>query len=146
LILGNSRPGTRILIAFGSPQIVSSRSRESPSFASFPKSPVASLAGSRRDLRIYLLAECSTQGTLAQLDGYYRWHAQFYDATRWAFLFGRRTDSLGRTDAPAATNLRVLAGPGDEQTWTCLFFPDAQIVGLTFPDMLARPARKSGRA
>ena len=32
----------------------------------------------------------SDDAAFASLDRYYRWHAHFYDATRWAFLFGRK--------------------------------------------------------
>lgn len=30
-------------------------------------------------------------GTATKLNQYYRWHAPFYDITRWSFLFGRKT-------------------------------------------------------
>jgi S-adenosylmethionine-diacylgycerolhomoserine-N-methlytransferase len=77
------------------------------------------------------------------LVNYYRWHARIYDATRWAFLFGRN----GILDAAAAeiSPTRILeigCGTGKNLEALALRFPDAAIVGLDLSaDMLdcARP-------
>lgn len=78
------------------------------------------------------------------LTGYYRWHAQIYDATRWAFLFGRRR-LIHRAAAHVSAPKRVLeigCGTGKNLVELARAFPAAQITGLDLSlDMLnqARP-------
>lgn len=55
----------------------------------------ASFTRSRWDLRVDLAGRgaVSDGAASANLSGYYRWHAHFHDARRWAFLFGRARSS-----------------------------------------------------
>ena len=73
---------------------------------------------------------------------YYRWHAAVYDATRWAFLFGRkailrhlpqdRQQVLMEIGCGTGYNLRRLAGQR----------PDWRLMGVDVsPDMLAKASR-----
>jgi S-adenosylmethionine-diacylgycerolhomoserine-N-methlytransferase len=84
----------------------------------------------------------SDHGALASLHGYYRWHAHFYDATRWAFLFGRRR--LIRQAAAQLRPRRILevgCGTGRNLAELARFFPDAQIVGLDLSAEMLSKAR-----
>lgn len=82
------------------------------------------------------------------LAAYYRWHARIYDATRWAFLFGRNrlihraADQAGR----AARILEVGCGTGSNLVGLAERFPMAKIVGLDLSkDMLDRARSKVER-
>jgi S-adenosylmethionine-diacylgycerolhomoserine-N-methlytransferase len=80
---------------------------------------------------------------LANLHGYYRWHAHFYDATRWAFLFGRA--ALIRQAAEQLRPRRILevgCGTGTNLAKLARRFPDAEIVGLDLSAEMLRKARK----
>lgn len=80
---------------------------------------------------------------LASLHGYYRWHARFYDATRWAFLFGR--SALIRQAAEQLRPRRILevgCGTGTNLAKLARRFPDAEIVGLDLSAEMLRKARK----
>ncbi len=81
------------------------------------------------------------------LQRYYRWHAHFYDATRWAFLFGRT--ALIRLAAAHVCPRRILevgCGTGRNLRELARFFPDAQIVGLDLSEeMLAKARQKLSR-
>lgn len=86
----------------------------------------------------------SDNAALANLHGYYRWHAHFYDATRWAFLFGR-TSLIRRAAAELRPRciLEVGCGTGKNLAELARFFPHAEIVGLDLSaDMLARARKK----
>ena len=86
----------------------------------------------------------SDDAALANLHGYYRWHAHFYDATRWAFLFGRT--ALIRLAAGQLRPRRILevgCGTGKNLTELARFFPHAEIVGLDLSaEMLSKARRK----
>jgi S-adenosylmethionine-diacylgycerolhomoserine-N-methlytransferase len=85
----------------------------------------------------------SGQAALANLDGYYRWHAHFYDATRWAFLFGRT--ALIRRCAEQHRPRRILevgCGTGKNLAGLARFFPQAEIVGLDLSAEMLCEARK----
>ena len=75
----------------------------------------------------------------SSLRGYYRWHAKFYDITRWAFLFGRRSlieTVAGQVAAPARI-LEVGCGTGKNLVALAGAFPGAKITGLDLSsDML----------
>jgi S-adenosylmethionine-diacylgycerolhomoserine-N-methlytransferase len=80
------------------------------------------------------------------IEGYYRWHARIYDATRWSFLFGReevlqRVASVG----PAPTRiLEIGCGTGRNLLSLARRFPKAEITGVDLSAaMLAVAARKS---
>lgn len=82
------------------------------------------------------------------LSAYYRWHAKFYDITRWAFLFGRRElilDALGRLPAPGRI-LEIGCGTGKNLLALAEAFPEAEIIGLDLSrDMLDQAAPKLAR-
>jgi len=85
----------------------------------------------------------SDDAALANLHGYYRWHAHFYDATRWAFLFGR--SALMRLAAERLRPRRILevgCGTGKNLAELARFFPDAEIVGLDLSAEMLGKARK----
>jgi len=75
----------------------------------------------------------------SSLRGYYRWHAKFYDITRWAFLFGRRgliEAVAGETECPARI-LEIGCGTGKNLIALAGAFPEAKITGLDLSsDML----------
>lgn len=75
------------------------------------------------------------------LRGYYRWHAKFYDLTRWAFLFGRRgliATVAGHIEAPRRI-LEIGCGTGKNLVALAEAFPAAKITGLDLSaDMLDR--------
>ena len=81
---------------------------------------------------------------VTNLQGYYRWHAQFYDLTRWAFLFGRT--ALIRRAAEQLSPKRILeigCGTGKNLAELARCFPDAEIVGLDLSaDMLGKARKK----
>jgi S-adenosylmethionine-diacylgycerolhomoserine-N-methlytransferase len=86
----------------------------------------------------------SDESALAGLRGYYRWHAHFYDATRWAFLFGRKP--LIRMAADQIHPRRILevgCGTGRNLAELARCFPHAEIVGLDLSaEMLAKARAK----
>lgn len=75
----------------------------------------------------------------SSLRGYYRWHAKFYDATRWAFLFGRRgliATVAGLLESPSRI-LEIGCGTGKNLVALAEAFPGARITGLDLSsDML----------
>ena len=80
---------------------------------------------------------------VVNLDGYYRWHAHFYDATRWAFLFGR--SALLRLCAEEHRPRRILeigCGTGKNLAELARVFPQAEIVGLDLSAEMLGKARK----
>jgi S-adenosylmethionine-diacylgycerolhomoserine-N-methlytransferase len=84
----------------------------------------------------------SDHAALASLRGYYRWHAHFYDATRWAFLFGRA--ALIRRAAGQLHPRRILeigCGTGRNLEQLARLFPQAEIVGLDLSAEMLRKAR-----
>jgi S-adenosylmethionine-diacylgycerolhomoserine-N-methlytransferase len=76
------------------------------------------------------------------LHSYYRWHAHIYDATRWAFLFGR-TDLVRSVAALSPRRiLEVGCGTGRNLARLAAAFPHARIVGLDLsPEMLTKARR-----
>jgi len=83
---------------------------------------------------------------MSALEGYYRWHAHIYDATRWAFLFGRT--GLIRHAAERLQPRRILeigCGTGKNLAELERRFPAAEIVGVDLSaDMLAKARVKVG--
>lgn len=70
---------------------------------------------------------------------YYQWHAAIYDATRWTFLFGRKTI----LDRLPPENEQVLAevgcGTGQNLLYLAQQQKDWRLIGIDVsPDMLAR--------
>ncbi len=81
----------------------------------------------------------------AALKRYYRLHAPIYDATRWAFLFGRTRliALLGKSCTSAPQQILDLGcGTGKNLCALANAFPQAQITGVDLsPAMLAQAAR-----
>ncbi len=83
------------------------------------------------------------------LQRYYRFHAPIYDATRWAFLFGRTrlVALLGKSyGAPPKSVLDVGCGTGKNLVALARAFPNAQITGVDLsPAMLVQAGRNIAR-
>lgn len=81
----------------------------------------------------------------SSLTGYYRWHAQIYDFTRWAFLFGRNKlvrAAASKTVMPRRI-LEIGCGTGKNLVDLAERFPKAQVIGLDLSkDMLDRARAK----
>jgi S-adenosylmethionine-diacylgycerolhomoserine-N-methlytransferase len=77
------------------------------------------------------------------LAGYYRWHAHLYDATRWAFLFGRRelVRRLAQAIPPPARILEVGCGTGTNLEHLARVFPQAKITGIDCSGHMLAKAR-----
>jgi S-adenosylmethionine-diacylgycerolhomoserine-N-methlytransferase len=85
----------------------------------------------------------SDRATLTRLHAYYRWHAHFYDVTRWAFLFGRK--ALIRLAAEQLRPRRILevgCGTGKNLAELARCFPQAEIIGLDLSAQMLEKARK----
>ena len=82
-----------------------------------------------------------------KLQGYYRWHAPIYDATRWSFLFGRkRIVSLAARELGDANDLRILevgCGTGRNLKDLARTFPNARITGVDLCGSMLAKAKKS---
>jgi S-adenosylmethionine-diacylgycerolhomoserine-N-methlytransferase len=79
----------------------------------------------------------------ASIEGYYRWHARIYDATRWSFLFGRT--AILREVAKLATPTRILevgCGTGKNVETLCRFFPQAHVTGIDLSETMLDVARR----
>ena len=80
------------------------------------------------------------------IEGYYRWHARIYDATRWSFLFGREA-VLHRVAVGGPAPKRILeigCGTGRNVVSLARRFPQAEITGVDLSEaMLAVAARKA---
>lgn len=87
---------------------------------------------------------------MSNLQRYYRLHALVYDATRWAFLFGR-TEVLRRLPlaselkaAGSSGPLRILevgCGTGINLAYLARKYPEAQLVGVDLSGDMLRKAR-----
>jgi S-adenosylmethionine-diacylgycerolhomoserine-N-methlytransferase len=87
----------------------------------------------------------AASGTREQtsIEGYYRWHARIYDATRWSFLFGRT--AILREVARVATPKRILevgCGTGKNLVTLGRIFPQAQITGIDLSETMLDVARR----
>lgn len=83
-----------------------------------------------------------------RMERYYRWHAGIYDATRWAFLFGRTT-GLRRLPPDFAPRriLEVGCGTGHNLRRLARRFPEAEIEGVDVSAaMLAEACRQLASA
>jgi S-adenosylmethionine-diacylgycerolhomoserine-N-methlytransferase len=80
---------------------------------------------------------------------YYRWHARIYDATRWAFLFGRHAllKKLFINDLAEKNLLEIGCGTGHNLRWLAQNRPNWGLAGVDVsPDMLAQAAKAAPRA
>jgi S-adenosylmethionine-diacylgycerolhomoserine-N-methlytransferase len=85
---------------------------------------------------------------MEHLEEYYRFQSRIYDATRWAFLFGRTEilDALAKAAPGARQLVEIGCGTGHNLCGLAERFPDAQITGIDLsPDMLAIARRKTAR-
>lgn len=79
-----------------------------------------------------------------QLKKYYRLHAPIYDATRWSFLFGRRSLIKMIPDSSQAPRiLEIGCGTGSNIQHLKNKFPDAKIVGVDISENMLSAARKN---
>lgn len=78
----------------------------------------------------------------AALSRYYQFHAHIYDATRWAFLFGRqRLLKLLATETQPTRILEIGCGTGYNLARLARQFPSAQLTGVDVSNhMLQRAA------
>lgn len=78
------------------------------------------------------------------LERYYRWHARFYDATRWLFLFGR--GDFASLDGEPGRILEIGCGTGRNLVALAERFPQACLTGLDLSaDMLDVARAKTAR-
>lgn len=78
-----------------------------------------------------------------KVNNYYRFHSKIYDATRWSFLFGRRSLIREIPDLPA--NPRILeigCGTGYNIQHLQERYPQAQITGIDHSTAMLNKARK----
>ncbi|MGD8427751.1 MAG: class I SAM-dependent methyltransferase [Balneolaceae bacterium] len=82
------------------------------------------------------------------LERYYRFHSNIYDATRWAFLFGRNTLLDMISDMPSQPHiLEIGCGTGTNIESMQFHFPDAHILGIDLSqDMLEVARNKLGNS
>lgn len=86
---------------------------------------------------------------MSNLQSYYRLHAWIYDATRWAFLFGRtevlrRLPAATQLQADATSPLRILeigCGTGKNLAVLARKYPEARLTGVDLSGDMLRKAR-----
>lgn len=81
-----------------------------------------------------------------KLRNYYRWQSKIYDATRWAFLFGRE-ELINRIPElpPEPRILEIGCGTGKNLQLLQFLYPDAQIFGVDLsPAMLKKAEQNIG--
>lgn len=86
----------------------------------------------------------SIDGSAQGIERYYRMHARIYDATRWSFLFGRR--SIVANIAAIRQPRRILevgCGTGTNLHNLCRNFPAAEITGVDLSADMLGVARKN---
>ncbi|MCQ3973113.1 MAG: class I SAM-dependent methyltransferase [Anaerolineae bacterium] len=78
------------------------------------------------------------------MERYYRLHAKIYDATRWSFLFGRKTiiQQVAAITQPV-TILEIGCGTGKNLLTLAQTFPQAQLIGLDISESMLRIAAKN---
>ncbi len=75
---------------------------------------------------------------------FYKLHARLYDATRWAFLFGRNTMLKKLPIGPSSTLLEVGCGTGRNLRRLASKYPDLKLIGVDVsPEMLERATRNT---
>lgn len=83
---------------------------------------------------------------MEQLERYYRFQSTIYDATRWLFLFGRKTilDEVEDLRSRPSLIVEIGCGTGTNLVRLACRFPQARITGIDLsPDMLAVASRKT---
>ena len=81
------------------------------------------------------------------IEGYYRWHARIYDATRWSFLFGRTgiLHEVAKMTTPARI-LEVGCGTGKNLVTLGRLFPQAEITGIDLSETMLAVARRKAES
>jgi S-adenosylmethionine-diacylgycerolhomoserine-N-methlytransferase len=83
---------------------------------------------------------------VSTIQGYYKWHAKIYQATRWTFLFGRRriVKALELALTSEKTLLEVGCGTGHNLGLLARRYPLIHLIGLDIStDMLAVASKKT---
>lgn len=82
------------------------------------------------------------------VEGYYRWHAGIYDATRWSFLFGRSAilDHAAAAQPAPRRILEIGCGTGRNLVALARRFPRAQIMGVDLSGAMLAVARRKTAA
>ncbi len=91
------------------------------------------------------MAEIKTEDQQGQMmQSYYRFQSRIYDATRWAFLFGRKKILKGITGLGAnSTLVEVGCGTGYNLARLAPRFPNSTLIGIDVsPDMIRISGRK----
>lgn len=84
-----------------------------------------------------------TESFNTRLQSYYQRHAPFYDATRWSFLFGRRSLIYSLPALPSNPRiLEVGCGTGWNIKQLEMQYPDAYIIGVDLSAAMLKKARK----
>lgn len=91
------------------------------------------------------MKRASTYYSQQKLRSYYKWHAHFYDLTRWSFLFGRKKLIHKLPALPAYSNiLEVGCGTGHNLNILNSRYPNANITGIDLSsDMLSVAYKKA---
>lgn len=82
-----------------------------------------------------------------KLQSYYKWHAHIYDASRWSFLFGRRSviQKCKAIHPKAERILEIGCGTGSNLRTLRNAFPTSQITGCDLSaNMLQKASKKMG--
>lgn len=79
-----------------------------------------------------------------KLQRYYRWQSRFYDATRWAFLFGREELINHLPDLPPEPHiLEIGCGTGKNLHLLQFVYPDAKLLGMDLSKDMLTKAREN---
>lgn len=80
----------------------------------------------------------------SRMEHYYRLHSKIYDATRWSFLFGRKTiiHQVAAISQPANI-LEVGCGTGKNLLTLARTFPQANLAGLDISVSMLKMAQKN---
>ncbi len=82
-----------------------------------------------------------------QMERYYRFHAGIYDATRWAFLFGRdyAIDKIAQLTPPVSNIFEIGCGTGYNLRELHKKLPKAQLTACDISGSMLRRAKRSTR-
>lgn len=78
------------------------------------------------------------------LKRYYKFHSQFYDSTRWSFLFGRKKIIKKYLDLNIKPNsvLEVGCGTGKNLDYLSRLFPESDVIGIDISSEMLKKSRK----
>jgi len=88
------------------------------------------------------------QSSVRGIERYYRLHAHIYDATRWSFLFGRKTilDCVAAVQPAPTKVLEIGCGTGRNLVELARRFPRAHLTGVDLSDSMLAVARRKTAA